>query len=84
MEYNIAWLEEPMPPEDHEAYRKLKEADYVPLASGEHEPNELRYMDLIHTAAVDYVQMDVSARADIRRSPVDAGDRRRWPEVRVP
>jgi L-alanine-DL-glutamate epimerase-like enolase superfamily enzyme len=59
MEYNIAWLEEPMPPDDHEAYAKLKEADYVPLASGEHEPNELRYMDLINTAAVDYVQMDV-------------------------
>lgn len=58
-EYEIAWLEEPMPPDDHEAYRKLKEANYVPLASGEHEPDELRYMDLIRTAAVDYVQMDV-------------------------
>lgn len=58
-EYEIAWLEEPMPPDDHEAYRKLKEANYVPLASGEHEPNELRYMDLIQSAAVDYVQMDV-------------------------
>jgi L-alanine-DL-glutamate epimerase-like enolase superfamily enzyme len=58
-EYEIAWLEEPMPPDDHEAYRKLKEANYVPLASGEHEPNELRYMDLILTGAVDYVQMDV-------------------------
>ena len=31
----------------HEAYRRLKEADLVPLASGEHEPNELRYLDLI-------------------------------------
>ena len=58
-EYEIAWLEEPMPPDDHEAYRKLKEANFVPLASGEHEPNELRYMDLILTGAVDYVQMDV-------------------------
>jgi L-alanine-DL-glutamate epimerase-like enolase superfamily enzyme len=58
-EYEIAWLEEPMPPDDHEAYRKLKEANYVPLASGEHEPNELRYMDLILAEAVDYVQMDV-------------------------
>lgn len=57
--YEIAWLEEPMPPDDHEAYRKLKEANYVPLASGEHEPDELRYMDLIQTGAVDYVQMDV-------------------------
>ncbi len=58
-EYNIAWLEEPMPPENHEAYRRLKELDYVPLASGEHEPTEERYMDLILTESVDYVQMDV-------------------------
>ena len=33
--------------------------DIVPLASGEHEPNEERYLDLILTQAVDYVQMDV-------------------------
>jgi L-alanine-DL-glutamate epimerase-like enolase superfamily enzyme len=57
--YDIAWLEEPLPPENHEAYLKLKEADLVPLASGEHEPNEPRYMDLILTGSVDYVQMDV-------------------------
>jgi L-alanine-DL-glutamate epimerase-like enolase superfamily enzyme len=58
-QYRIAWLEEPMPPDDHEAYLKLKELDIVPLASGEHEPNEERYLDLILTQAVDYVQMDV-------------------------
>ena len=58
-DYHIAWLEEPLPPDDHEAYRRLKELDYVPLASGEHEPDELRYMDLIVTNSVDYVQMDV-------------------------
>jgi L-alanine-DL-glutamate epimerase-like enolase superfamily enzyme len=58
-EYGIAWLEEPMPPDDHEAYLRLKEKDIVPLASGEHEPDEERYLDLILTHAVDYVQMDV-------------------------
>ena len=58
-EYNIAWLEEPMPPDDHESYLRLKEMDLVPLASGEHEPDELRYMDLIRTSSVDYVQMDI-------------------------
>jgi L-alanine-DL-glutamate epimerase-like enolase superfamily enzyme len=58
-EYEIAWLEEPLPPHDHEAYRRLKEANYVPVAAGEHEPNEIRYLDLIQTASVDYVQMDV-------------------------
>jgi L-alanine-DL-glutamate epimerase-like enolase superfamily enzyme len=58
-EYHIAWLEEPMPPDDHEAYVRLKQLDLAPLASGEHEPNELRFLDLIESAAVDYVQMDV-------------------------
>jgi len=57
--YRIAWLEEPLPPDDHVAYQLLKEKDIVPLAAGEHEPNEERYLDLILTQAVDYVQMDV-------------------------
>lgn len=56
---NIAWLEEPLPPDDHDAYRRLQELDLVPLASGEHEPSEARYMDLIFTGCVDYVQMDI-------------------------
>jgi L-alanine-DL-glutamate epimerase-like enolase superfamily enzyme len=58
-EYQIAWLEEPLPPEDHAAYLELKQKDYVPLAGGEHEPGEEAYLDLILTQAVDYVQMDV-------------------------
>src|SRR5207253_11463270 len=57
--YNIAWLEEPLPPHDHNAYAKLKERDLVPLACGEHESDEEGYLDLILTQAVDYVQMDV-------------------------
>lgn len=58
-EYRIAWLEEPLPPDDHEAYHRLKDLDYVPLAGGEHEPSEQTFMDLILTASVDYVQMDI-------------------------
>ncbi len=57
--YEIAWLEEPLPPDDHEAYLRLKELDLAPLASGEHEPGEERFMDLILTGAVDYIQMDI-------------------------
>jgi L-alanine-DL-glutamate epimerase-like enolase superfamily enzyme len=57
--YDVAWLEEPLPPDDHEAYLRLKEKEYLPLASGEHEPSEQRYLDLILRQAVDYVQMDV-------------------------
>src|SRR5450755_1515843 len=57
--HHIAWLEEPLPPDDHAGYLALKEKDLVPLASGEHEPSEERFLDLILTRAVDYVQMDV-------------------------
>jgi L-alanine-DL-glutamate epimerase-like enolase superfamily enzyme len=57
--YHVAWLEEPLPPDDHAGYLTLREKDIIPLASGEHEPSEERYLDLILTQAVDYVQMDV-------------------------
>lgn len=57
--YEVAWLEEPMPPEDHESYRLLREKQYLPLASGEHEQSEDAYLDLILSGSVDYVQMDV-------------------------
>jgi L-alanine-DL-glutamate epimerase-like enolase superfamily enzyme len=57
--HHIAWLEEPLPPDDHAAYLALMEKDLVPLASGEHEPSEERFLDLILTRAVDYVQMDI-------------------------
>lgn len=58
-EYDIAWLEEPLPPENHEAYQRIRELGFVPLASGEHEPSEERFLDLIVNECVDYVQMDV-------------------------
>ena len=54
-----AWLEEPIPPDDHEAYRRMREKNILPLASGEHEQSEAGYLDLIRKRAVDYVQMDV-------------------------
>jgi L-alanine-DL-glutamate epimerase-like enolase superfamily enzyme len=60
-EYRIAWLEEPLPPQDREGYRRLKQLDYVPLAAGNHEPDELRHMDLVISGVVDYVQMDIAA-----------------------
>jgi L-alanine-DL-glutamate epimerase-like enolase superfamily enzyme len=58
-QYRILWLEEPLPPDDHDAYLALNQKELVPLASGEHEPSELCYLDLIESRAVDYVQMDI-------------------------
>lgn len=53
------WLEEPLPPDDHAAYRRLHDKGLVPLASGEHEPSEESFNDLIASGGVDYVQADV-------------------------
>ena len=57
--YDVTWLEEPLPPSDHAAYRRLKETGYVPLASGEHESGDDSFRDLVHGNCVDYVQMDL-------------------------
>ena len=58
-EYHIAWLEEPLPPDDHAAYLRLKEKDSCPSPPASTSPTKQRYLDLILTQAVDYVQMDV-------------------------
>ena len=57
--YHPTWVEEPLPPDDHASYRKLRQSQSVPVASGEHEPDEPSFLDLISSDAVDYVQMDV-------------------------
>jgi L-alanine-DL-glutamate epimerase-like enolase superfamily enzyme len=57
--YKPTWLEEPMPPADHAAYRRLRAQNILPIATGEHEHDEAGFQDLIKTEAADYVQMDV-------------------------
>ncbi|MBY0503913.1 MAG: mandelate racemase/muconate lactonizing enzyme family protein [Bryobacteraceae bacterium] len=57
--YEIAWLEEPLLPDHHAAYARLRAAGLVPIASGEHEPDEAGFTDLIAQGGVDYVQLDL-------------------------
>ena len=57
--FHPTWLEEPLPPSDHAAYRTLRAAKLVPIATGEHEQDETGFLDLIETGAADYIQMDV-------------------------
>lgn len=57
--FKPTWLEEPLPPDDHDAYRELRSAKIVPIATGEHEHEEKGFHDLIDTGAADYIQMDV-------------------------
>lgn len=57
--YNPEWLEEPLPPEDHQAYHQLRSKGYIKLASGEHEQDLEGFKNLVENKAVDYLQMDV-------------------------
>jgi len=57
--FRPTWLEEPLPPEDHVAYLKLQALNAVPIATGEHEPDETGFLDLIQSRAADFIQMDV-------------------------
>ncbi len=57
--FDITWLEEPLPPDDHERYRQLRSSSEVPIASGEHEHDDDSFFDLIENDCVDYVQADL-------------------------
>jgi L-alanine-DL-glutamate epimerase-like enolase superfamily enzyme len=57
--YRPYWLEEPFPPEDHRAYKDLRDRGWIPLASGEHEQDLSGFEDLVRMGAVDFLQMDV-------------------------
>ncbi len=57
--FNPVWLEEPLPPEDHDAYARLKARRLLSIATGEHEPDEAGFADLAQRRAADFLQMDV-------------------------
>jgi L-alanine-DL-glutamate epimerase-like enolase superfamily enzyme len=57
--FKPTWMEEPIPPDDHDAYRKLRAQKILPIATGEHEQEEKGFCDLIDTGAADYIQADV-------------------------
>jgi D-galactarolactone cycloisomerase len=59
-QYNIAWLEEPVPPEDLAGYRRVRAAVPIPIAGGEVEYTHYGIRDLIAADAVDILQPDIT------------------------
>ena len=53
------WIEEPVAPDDHEAYVSLVEATGAPLAGGESEPTPEGLLALARTGGVSFLQGDV-------------------------
>ncbi len=59
-DFNIAWLEEPLQPDDYEGYRRLAEVSPVHIAAGESESNRQSYLDLMDKGRIDIVQVDLT------------------------
>lgn len=57
--FKPSWLEEPLPPDDHDAYARLTGEHIVAIATGEHEQDEQGFLDLTGRHAANVIQMDV-------------------------
>jgi D-galactarolactone cycloisomerase len=62
---DIAWFEEPVPPEDLAGYRAVKAALDIPIAGGEAEFTRWGFRPLLTERAVDILQPDVCAAGGI-------------------
>jgi D-galactarolactone cycloisomerase len=58
-EYDIAWVEEPVPPEDFSGYQTISEKTDIPLAAGEAHFGRFEFTRLIEEGIVDIVQPDL-------------------------
>ena len=57
---DILFLEEPAPPENVDAVRRVREALSIPLASGERTYTKWGFRDLLEAQAVEIIQPDVA------------------------
>ncbi|MDR7482641.1 MAG: mandelate racemase/muconate lactonizing enzyme family protein [Armatimonadota bacterium] len=57
---DVAWLEEPVPPDDLSGYALLRQRTTIPLACGESEFGVFGFRDLIERRAVDILQPEIA------------------------
>ncbi|PSQ10292.1 enolase [Halobacteriales archaeon QS_5_70_15] len=58
--YDLAWLEDPVPPEQVEAHRHLRETLDLPILTGENHTTASRFSDLANAGAMDIAAPDVN------------------------
>lgn len=57
--YNLAWIEEPLPPDDLTGYARLCRESLVPIAGGEHEFTARSFAEIIDRGCHHVLQPDV-------------------------
>ena len=56
---DLKWLEEPVPADDLDGYRRIRQMTAVPLAAGEAHFAPFGFRALLHEGLIDYVQPDL-------------------------
>ena len=59
-QYDIAWFEEPVSPDDHAGQAEVRRSTIIPIASGEREFTRFDFLDLLERRALDIAQPDVA------------------------
>jgi L-alanine-DL-glutamate epimerase-like enolase superfamily enzyme len=59
-DFHLAWVEEPVLPDDLDGYARIRAATHTAIAGGEHEFTRYGFKELITRGCVDYVQPDVN------------------------
>lgn len=58
--FNVLWMEEPVPPDHPDSYRRIKDAaPEILITGGEHEFTRYGFRELIEKRAVDVLQPDI-------------------------
>jgi L-rhamnonate dehydratase len=65
---NLAWVEEPVIPDDIDGYAQIRAEVDTPISGGEHEFTRYGFRELIDRRAVDIVQIDVNRAGGITES----------------
>lgn len=59
-EFNIFWMEEPLPPDDLAGYARVAESVDTPIAAGEEESTRFGFKELIEIGKIDILQPDLA------------------------
>jgi L-rhamnonate dehydratase len=59
-DFRLFWIEEPLPPDDHYGYCRLREASPIPIAAGEENTSRFEFWELLEKGCVDIIQPDVT------------------------
>src|SRR5690606_19979260 len=59
-EYDVEWIEEPLPPDDFKGYKRLAEESPIPIAGGEHEFTALGFTPIAEQKLHSILQPDVT------------------------